>query len=115
MASYGLTYDAGNRITRSEGTDGAQDYSYDATNQLTAVDHTTQVDEAYSYDANGNRTNGGYGTGTNNRLSTGALLFGLVGADVVATGLGVGKKRSETALQPNRTSADRTTARIMFF
>ena len=70
VASYGLTYDAGNRITRSSGTDGAQDYSYDATNQLTGVDHTTQVDEAYSYDANGNRTNGGYGTGTNNRLLT---------------------------------------------
>jgi RHS repeat-associated protein len=70
LASYGLAYDAANRITRSEGTDGTQDYTYDATNQLTAVDHTTQVDEAYSYDANGNRTNAGYGTGTNNQLLT---------------------------------------------
>ena len=70
IASYGLTYDAANRITQSSGTDGTQDYSYDVTNQLTAVDHTTQVDEAYSYDANGNRTNAGYGTGTNNRLLT---------------------------------------------
>ena len=70
IASYGLTYDAANRITQSSGTDGTQDYTYDATNQLTAVDHTTQVDEAYSYDANGNRTNTGYGTGANNRLLT---------------------------------------------
>jgi RHS repeat-associated protein len=68
IASYGFTYDAANRITQSSGTDGVQDYSYDDTNQLTAVDHTTIADEAYSYDANGNRTNAGYGTGTNNQL-----------------------------------------------
>jgi RHS repeat-associated protein len=70
LASYGLVYDAANRITQSSGTDGTQNYSYDSTNQLTAVDHTTIADEAYSYDANGNRTNAGYGTGTDNRLLT---------------------------------------------
>jgi RHS repeat-associated protein len=70
LASYGLVYDAANRITHSEGTDGTQDYTYDATNQLTGADHTTIADEAYSYDANGNRTLAGYGTGTNNQLLT---------------------------------------------
>jgi RHS repeat-associated protein len=70
VASYGLVYDVANRITRSAGTDGVQDYSYDSTNQLTGADHTTIADEAYSYDANGNRTNAGYGTGTNNQLLT---------------------------------------------
>jgi RHS repeat-associated protein len=70
LASYGLVYDAANRITQSSGTDGVQDYTYDSTNQLTGANHTTQADEAYSYDANGNRTNVGYGTGTNNQLLT---------------------------------------------
>jgi RHS repeat-associated protein len=70
LASYGLVYDAVNRITQSFGTDGVQDYSYDSTNQLVSADHTTIADEAYSYDANGNRTNSGYGTGTDNRLLT---------------------------------------------
>jgi RHS repeat-associated protein len=70
VASYGLVYDAANRITQSSGTDGTQDYAYDDTNQLTSANHTTQADEAYSYDANGNRTNAGYGTGTNNGLLT---------------------------------------------
>jgi YD repeat-containing protein len=70
LASYGLMYDAANRIIRSSGTDGVQDYGYDSTNQLTTATHTTQTDEAYSYDANGNRTSGGSGTGTNNQLLT---------------------------------------------
>jgi RHS repeat-associated protein len=32
------------------------------------VDNSSLVDEAYSYDANGNRTNNGYATGGNNQL-----------------------------------------------
>jgi RHS repeat-associated protein len=70
IASYGLVYDAANRITQSSGTDGTQNYTYDSTNQLTAANHTTITNEAYSYDANGNRTIAGYGTGTNNQLLT---------------------------------------------
>jgi RHS repeat-associated protein len=70
LASYGLTYDNANRIIQSSGTDGTQDYSYESTNQLTVATHTTQTDEAYSYDANGNRTNSGSSTGTNNQLLT---------------------------------------------
>jgi RHS repeat-associated protein len=48
--------------------DGTTDYSYDTTSQITAADHSYQTDEAYSYDANGNRTMTGYDIGTNNRL-----------------------------------------------
>jgi RHS repeat-associated protein len=70
LASYGLVYDAANRITQSRGTDGTQNYTYDSTNQLTGAAHTTIANEAYSYDANGNRTNVGYGTSTNNQLLT---------------------------------------------
>jgi RHS repeat-associated protein len=68
------TYDILNRVTKltqsGTGTDGTQDYSYDSTNQLTTATHTTQTDEAYSYDANGNRTSGGSSAGTNNQLLT---------------------------------------------
>jgi RHS repeat-associated protein len=43
-------------------------YAYDSTNQLTGADHSSQTDEAYQYDANGNRINAGYQTGINNQL-----------------------------------------------
>ncbi len=52
------------------GTDGTSDYAYDDTGQLTSVDHDYQTDENYSYDENGNRTNTGYTTGDNNRLTS---------------------------------------------
>jgi RHS repeat-associated protein len=68
--SFSYTYDAANRLTQETSTDGTSNYSYDATNQLTGTDNTNQADEAYSYDANGNRTTVGYGTGTNNQLLT---------------------------------------------
>jgi hypothetical protein len=37
---------------------------------LTGADYDCQGDEAYSYDGNGNRVNGGYSTGAGNRLLT---------------------------------------------
>ena len=45
-------------------------YTYDARDQLTAADHAAQPDEAYSYDANGNRTTAGYATSADNRLQS---------------------------------------------
>lgn len=63
-------YDAASRITRITDIDGATDYSYDKTNQLTAADATYRPDEGYSYDANGNRTNAGYQAGSNNQLTS---------------------------------------------
>jgi RHS repeat-associated protein len=67
-ADYQWTYDAANRITEFISPDGTSGYSYDDRDQLTDTDHSYQTDEAYSYDANGNRTNAGYHTGTNNQL-----------------------------------------------
>ena len=68
LAAYSYVYDAVNRITQTTSVDGTSSFSYDATNQLTSTDHSYQTDEAYNYDANGNRTNTGYTTGTNNQL-----------------------------------------------
>lgn len=69
LATYGIGYDAANRITRFTSPQGTTNYSYDARNQVRLADHSYQTDESYSYDANGNRTNSGYQTGPNNRLT----------------------------------------------
>ncbi|NJN10831.1 MAG: hypothetical protein HC815_23705 [Richelia sp. RM1_1_1] len=68
LAAYGFDYDAGNRITSFTSPDGTSTYDYDLTSQLTGTDHSYQDDENYGYDVNGNRTNDGYDTGTDNRL-----------------------------------------------
>ncbi|MBI2480562.1 MAG: cadherin-like domain-containing protein [Planctomycetia bacterium] len=66
---YEWSYDNLRRITQFVSADGTSDYSYDKTSQLTGADHNYQTDEAYTYDANGNRTMTGYTTGTNNQLT----------------------------------------------
>jgi RHS repeat-associated protein len=43
-------------------------YDYDARGQLISANYTTQPDENYQWDDNGNRTNGGFTPGVNNRL-----------------------------------------------
>jgi RHS repeat-associated protein len=68
IATYTQTYDANSRITGITNKDGTAAYNYDNTDQLTGADFSFQTDENYSYDNNGNRTNSGYVTGTNNRL-----------------------------------------------
>lgn len=75
FAGYGYGYDAGNRMTAfTNSAYPAEDATYanDATGQLTGADRTgSSSDEAYVYDANGNRltANGStYATGANNRL-----------------------------------------------
>ena len=67
-ADYQWTYDAADRITQFVSPDGTRDYNYDNRGQLTGANNSSQPDEAYSYDANGNRTNTGYQTGANNQL-----------------------------------------------
>jgi len=68
------SYDAANRVTGfTSSVDCSASYSYDPTNQLTAATYTGNNQpgaEAYSFDKNGNRTNTGYTTGTNNQLSS---------------------------------------------
>jgi YD repeat-containing protein len=69
--NYTFGYDAADRITAITDIDGTATYSYDRSNELTGADRPgTSGDEAYTYDANGNRTNAGYQTGANNRLQT---------------------------------------------
>jgi RHS repeat-associated protein len=78
-----LAYDAASRITQLVNGDGSSSYSYDNRNQVTAADHTlvgaglptVRPDEAFAYDANGNRTSSSlhgsaYRTGPGNRLSS---------------------------------------------
>jgi RHS repeat-associated protein len=68
IAAYTWAYDGAGRITAATSPDGSDVYNYDASNQLTSASHTSQANEAYTYDANGNRTNTGYQTGPDNRL-----------------------------------------------
>jgi YD repeat-containing protein len=69
IASYDYTFDDADKLSKTaSSTDGTSNYSYDATNQLTGATHGNQADEAYQYDANGNRINSGYRTGANNQL-----------------------------------------------
>jgi RHS repeat-associated protein len=70
LADYTLAYDDINRITQMTSVDGTTDYRYDDRRQLIGADSANQPDESYSYDANGNRTNAGYQTEANNRLSS---------------------------------------------
>jgi hypothetical protein len=70
IANYGLTYDPGDRITQITSVDGTATFNYDVTNQVTGADYSFQADEGYTYDLNGNRTNGGNQTGSNNQLLT---------------------------------------------
>ena len=43
-------------------------FTYNVASEVTPATHSYQANEAYNYDANGNRTNTGYSTGANNRL-----------------------------------------------
>jgi RHS repeat-associated protein len=67
-ANYEWSYDSRDRITQSVSPDGTNVYSYNNRNELIGTDSNYQTDEAYGYDATGNRTNAGYQTGTDNRL-----------------------------------------------
>jgi RHS repeat-associated protein len=84
FARYDFTYDNRSRITQIDDVfsnsawNETHDYTYDDTDQLTAADHSVQNDEAYAYDANGNRTGNQTHLGattsstvtTNNRITT---------------------------------------------
>ncbi len=72
--AYSWTYDAANRVTSmTTTTDGTATYSYDDTNQVTGASYAgtgQPANESYGYDSNGNRTNTGYSTGSNNQLTS---------------------------------------------
>ncbi len=75
LAHYAWLFDQANRIMQFDSdTDGTADYNYDDRGQLTGATYTDyggfQDDESYTYDENGNRTNAGYSTGDQNRLTS---------------------------------------------
>lgn len=70
LNTYSYGYDAASRIVQISSADGTNTYSYDDTDQLTTATYSGQSNEAYGYDLNGNRTNAGYQTASNNRLQT---------------------------------------------
>ncbi|HVC98555.1 MAG TPA: RHS repeat-associated core domain-containing protein, partial [Pirellulales bacterium] len=67
-------YDSANRVTSfTSNVDGTASYSYDSINELTAATYTgtnQPANESHSFDKNGNVTNTGYTTGTNNQLTS---------------------------------------------
>jgi RHS repeat-associated protein len=70
LAGYTYSYDALSRPTSINTVlDGVSTFTYDSTSQLTAADHSSQVDESYGFLANGNRNTSGYTTATNNRTT----------------------------------------------
>jgi RHS repeat-associated protein len=70
LNTYTYGYDAASRIIQMTSADGTNSYSYDDTDQLTGATYSGQSNETYGYDLNGNRTNAGYQTTSNNRLQT---------------------------------------------
>ncbi len=75
LADYAWVFDAHSRVTSMTfsslvGSSGTSTYSYDQTDQLTGTDHSFQTDETNSYNVNGNRTNTGFTTGADNRITS---------------------------------------------
>jgi YD repeat-containing protein len=72
LAGYTYAYDGLSRPTSINSTiEGLSLFTYDVTSQLTGADHTSQTDETYGFDANGNRSTSGYTTGSNNQTTAG--------------------------------------------
>ncbi len=73
---YAWQFDAGGRISQFTSADGTATYGYDDTNQLTSETYVpasggvVPSDQAFSYDANGNRTNAGYVVDPNNETKS---------------------------------------------
>jgi RHS repeat-associated protein len=69
--SFGYAYNANGQVTQMTDADGTTNYTYDNDGQLTgATGSALPASESYSYDANGNRTNSGDTTTTNNELTS---------------------------------------------
>jgi YD repeat-containing protein len=76
IADYDYLFDMADQLARETHHAQMTSYTHDDAGQLTAADHALQADEAYAYDANGNRAGGGYVTGPNNQvLSSGTFNY----------------------------------------
>jgi len=68
LAEYDYTFDLADQLIRSVDHGRVSEYTYDPAGQLTDANHSGQDDEAYAYDANGNRIGDPYVTGPNNQI-----------------------------------------------
>ncbi|MBN2216250.1 MAG: hypothetical protein JW719_02620, partial [Pirellulales bacterium] len=68
LADYDYAFDLADQLAQETHHGQTSVYTHDNTGQLTAADHSVQTDETYAYDANGNRTGGGYVVGPNNQI-----------------------------------------------
>ena len=121
LAAYQWQYDAVGNVTQmlsaadatTGNTWGEVDYTYDATNQLTGATYTNfqnaPATESYSYSAtsNGNRTNTGYQTGSDNQLLSNGTYTYSYDADGNETARWIASGSNET--QPGTGDTDITT------
>ncbi|MCY2990852.1 MAG: hypothetical protein NTY19_23695, partial [Planctomycetota bacterium] len=68
LADYDYAFDLADQLVRQVINGQTSDYTYDRVGQLIGAEHPTQADEAYTYDANGNRVGAGYTVGPNNQI-----------------------------------------------
>jgi RHS repeat-associated protein len=69
LATFVYSYDSANRLTTQVDAEGTATFTYDNTDQLTAVGGSRT--ESFGYDANGNRNTTGYSVISGNRYSSG--------------------------------------------
>lgn len=71
LAGYQWVLDPAGRVAQCVSVrDGVATYQYDARGQLLHADYTSQPDESYAYDANGNRVADGSTVGARNQLES---------------------------------------------
>jgi RHS repeat-associated protein len=68
ISNYHYDYDAGNRLTIKNGTDGNSVIDYGKDNQLKSVDNSSRADEVYNFNALGIRNNWSTVTGDSRQV-----------------------------------------------
>ena len=68
LADYEFTWDVADQLARQVTGGATTEYAYDAVGQLVSADHDNLPNEAYDYDANGNRTGASIEVGANNQI-----------------------------------------------
>ncbi len=74
FANYDYYFDAADQLVSETHHGQTSTYIHDLAGQLTDADHSAQVDEGYSYDANGNPTDPGIVLGPNNQILADAVF-----------------------------------------
>ncbi len=68
FANYEYLFDPAGQLTQEIINGESSNYGYDGLGQLIGADRATGTDEAFAFDANGNRTGNGYIVGPNNQI-----------------------------------------------